>query len=75
MDIVALRTKSPQELDALLTDARARLSDLRFRLHAHELKNVHEIRETRRTIARILTIRNSRKPQADSRKPSVRVPA
>ncbi|MBI4450136.1 50S ribosomal protein L29 [Candidatus Uhrbacteria bacterium] len=55
MDIKDLRTKSDPELHALLLEQRTHLEDLRFRASTRELKNVHEIAQTRRLIARILT--------------------
>lgn len=59
MDIVTLRTKTQDELHQMLAEQRTHLTELRFQLSIRELKNVHDIRATRRTIARILTILNS----------------
>lgn len=60
MDIQAIREKSGDELERLLTEQRVQLEDLRFRMSARELKNVHDIRHVRRTIARILTVLRER---------------
>lgn len=56
IDFMTLKQKTSEDLRRLLDEHRARLADLRFQLRARELKNVHELRATRRTIARILTI-------------------
>lgn len=60
MDIQGIREKTDVELHELLSEQRAHLEDLRFRASARELKNVHEISQTRRLIARILTTLHER---------------
>ncbi|MDO8622407.1 MAG: 50S ribosomal protein L29 [bacterium] len=60
MDIKDLRSKPDTELRELLLEQRTHLEDLRFRASARELKNVHEIAQTRRLIARILTALHER---------------
>ncbi|MDP3771674.1 MAG: 50S ribosomal protein L29 [bacterium] len=60
MDIQEMRTKSEPELRELLREQRTHLEDLRFRASARELKNVHEIAQTRRLIARMLTVLHER---------------
>lgn len=60
MDITSIREKSETELHTLLAEQRVQLEDLRFRASAHELKNVHDIGQTRRRIARILTVLKER---------------
>ena len=61
MDIKDIRTKTDTELRELLSEQRAHLEDLRFRASARELKNVHEIAQTRRFIARMLTALSERR--------------
>lgn len=51
-----LRQKSKPELEKLLRDLREKLRQLKFDLAAGKLKNVREIREVKRDIARILTL-------------------
>ncbi len=51
-----LRQKSKKELHSLLIEKRNKLLQLKFDLVNKKLKNVREIRETRRDIARILTL-------------------
>ncbi len=56
-----LREKSQAELQNLLRDRRERLRQLRFDLASGKIKNVREIRQTKKDIARILTILNLKK--------------
>lgn len=51
-----LRTKSLKELRDIVMKEKARLRDLHFRLAGAQLKNIQELTETRRSIARVLTI-------------------
>lgn len=55
MKAIELQKKSKSELKKLIIDKGERLRVLRFSLAVGKLKNVREIRETRRDIARILT--------------------
>lgn len=55
-----LRKKNEKELRDLLEKERARFRDLRFRLSGAQLKNIQEVEETRRSIAKILTILNEK---------------
>ena len=56
MKIGELRQKSKPELQKLLTELRERLRQLRFDLAAGKVKNVREIRQIKKDIARILTM-------------------
>lgn len=67
MKIKELRTKHEGELAKLLEDNRKRLGQLRFSVARGEVKNVREISETKRDIARILTLKNA-KPKVVSGK-------
>lgn len=58
-----LRKKKEEELEILLEQKRNQLRKLRFDLAERRLKNVNEIRNTKREIARILTILNEKKWQ------------
>ncbi len=64
MKIKDLREKSEVELDRLLVDSRNKLRDLRFRIAAKQLGNVREVREIRRTIAQVLTLKKANKAAA-----------
>ena len=56
MKIGELRQKSEAELKQLLLDNKEKLRQLRFDLSSGKVKNVREIRELRKDIARILTL-------------------
>jgi large subunit ribosomal protein L29 len=56
MKAAELRKKSKEELKKILKEKRERLQKLRFDLSLGKLKNVREIRQTKKDIARILTI-------------------
>ena len=60
-DIAKLRNMSDAELDQALTDAKRDLWQARFELATRQLKDYTAISGTRRTIARILTVRHERK--------------
>ncbi|MCH7534512.1 MAG: 50S ribosomal protein L29 [Bacteroidetes bacterium] len=55
MKISELKSKSSGELQKTLAQKREKLRQLRFNLTAGKVKNVREIRSTRKDIARILT--------------------
>ncbi len=58
MKISELRQKSKNELKKILKDSREKLRQLRFDLAAGKVKNVREIRKTRKNIAKVLTLLN-----------------
>ncbi len=60
MEIKELKTKNPSELQALLAQSREKLRELRFKDSNRQLKNIREIRQTRETVARILTVLNTK---------------
>jgi len=51
-----LRKKDKKELEKTVEILRKRLSDFRFKLSSGKLKNVKEIANSKKEIARILTI-------------------
>lgn len=51
-----IKQKSKKELQKLLEDLREKLRQLRFDLTSGKIKNVRAIRQTKKDIARILTI-------------------
>jgi len=55
MKIGELRQKSKEELQRFLQEKREKLRILRFDLASRKVKNVREIREIKKDIARILT--------------------
>jgi large subunit ribosomal protein L29 len=60
MKIKELRQKTEKELKDILAENRTKLGKLKFDLASKKLKNVSEIKELRREIARILTILNKK---------------
>lgn len=64
MKIAELRQKSQAELEKNLEDNRERLRQLRFDLAAGKVKNVREIREIKKDIARILTLLKEKQSQS-----------
>jgi large subunit ribosomal protein L29 len=61
MDIDKVRALSDAELEQALREAKQELWQARFQLSTRQLKDYSTIPQTRRTIARILTVRNERK--------------
>ena len=63
-----LKAKGPVELKKLLASSREELRDLRFRIASDQHKDIRELREVRKRIARILTILKRPAPQLKERK-------
>ncbi len=61
MKATEVRKKSESELQKILQESREKLRDLRFRVNANKLKNVQQIKRTKKEIARILTILNQKR--------------
>ncbi len=59
MKIKELRQKTAKELADLLNQDRQKLGRLKFDLASKKLKDVNELKELRKDIARILTILNT----------------
>ena len=51
-----LRKKVEKELQDMVVSLKEKRRDLRFQLAAGKIKNTREIRQTRKSIARILTV-------------------
>jgi len=56
MKIRELRIRPEKELKETLLGFRDKLRELRFNLAGGKVKNIREIRQTKRDVARILTI-------------------
>ena len=54
MKFKELKNKSDKELQKLLVEGREKLCELKFKVASDQLKNVREVREAKKTIARIL---------------------
>ncbi len=63
MDIDKVRALSDGELDEQLTQAKRDLWQARFQLNTRQLKDYSSIPQTRRTIARILTVQQERRSE------------
>ncbi len=64
MKISEIRTKTKQELQKMCRSEREKLRLLRFDIKLKQSKNVREIRKTRKLIAQILTIINSKEKKS-----------
>ncbi|HYC06711.1 MAG TPA: 50S ribosomal protein L29 [Candidatus Binatia bacterium] len=63
MDIDKVRGMTDAELDVALRDAKQELWQARFALSTRQLKDYSTISQTRRTIARILTVQLERRTE------------
>ena len=63
MKLEELRKKTKEETRKILQDDREKLRQLRFDLAAGKVKNVREIRKTRKEIARALTLLKNELPK------------
>jgi large subunit ribosomal protein L29 len=61
MDIDKVRAMTDPELEQALRDAKQELWGARFALSTRQLKDYSTIPQTRRTIAKILTVQHERK--------------
>ncbi|HET8568788.1 MAG TPA: 50S ribosomal protein L29 [Candidatus Limnocylindria bacterium] len=55
-----LKRLSDEELEKELTDAQQAVFDARFQLSTRQLKNFRAMREARRRVARVLTVKKER---------------
>jgi large subunit ribosomal protein L29 len=60
MDIDRVRAMSDAELETALVEAKQELWQARFALSTRQLKDYSSIPQTRRTIARIMTVQRER---------------
>jgi large subunit ribosomal protein L29 len=51
-----LRTKTSEELETMLKDLKTELFNLRFQHAINQLDNPHKIADTKKDIARVMTI-------------------
>ena len=51
-----LRNKSGEELESMLESLKSELFNLRFQLAINQLENPHKIKETKKEIARVMTV-------------------
>lgn len=67
MDTKELRQKSDKELVELIAQIRESLRNFRFELAADAVKDVRDIREAKKTLARVLTIQTERALKAPAK--------
>lgn len=67
MDIDKVRELTDGELEKELATQRRHLYDLRFQLATRQLTDHNQLSQTRRTIARILTVMTERQAQGGGR--------
>ena len=56
MKATELRNKSGEELASMLNDLKTEPFNLRFQLAINQLDNPHKIKETKKEIARVMTV-------------------
>jgi len=61
MKFTEIKDKTAEELAALLKEKKLHLFMLNAKLKTMQLKNTHEIRETKKDIARVMTAINAQK--------------
>lgn len=61
MDYKEITTKTDEDLHKLLENGKEKERELRFKDSNRQLKNVREIRQQKKSIARILTVLNKNK--------------
>lgn len=59
MKISELKIKSTTELQNLLRELRVKERDLNFKIAVKQAKNVRELRDLKKTIAKIMTLLNT----------------
>ena len=63
MHISELKNKSKDELDQLLVDLKAKILKLNFDLADNKVKDVSQVKKTKKDIARVLTLLKSQSSQ------------
>ncbi|MBD3266533.1 50S ribosomal protein L29 [bacterium] len=51
------RSLTPEELDGRIEDMQRELFNMRMQLHSNQLSNTNKIKDTRRDLARAMTVR------------------
>ncbi|PIR03559.1 MAG: 50S ribosomal protein L29 [Candidatus Magasanikbacteria bacterium CG11_big_fil_rev_8_21_14_0_20_39_34] len=66
MDYTEISQKSTEQLHDLLAEQREELRELKFKVAENQLADVSKIKKVKKTIARILTVLNSKVSQGTS---------
>lgn len=56
MDIKEIKNKPVSELHHLLDELRKKLDELNFKVSQNQVKNIREIRVTKKDIAKVMTV-------------------
>jgi len=64
MELKELKSKTLAELERLLAKNREVLRDLKFKVSSKQLKNIREVRNAKKVIARILTLIGQKKTES-----------
>ncbi|OGY46950.1 MAG: 50S ribosomal protein L29 [Candidatus Buchananbacteria bacterium RIFCSPHIGHO2_02_FULL_45_11b] len=59
MDYKELKNLSEKEWQKILGETREKLRDLKFKVASNQIKNIRELREAKKTIARVLFLLKS----------------
>lgn len=62
-ELKELKLKSAVELQKILSASREKLRELNFKVSQNQLKNVREIRNLRKKIAKVITLINQKKQE------------
>jgi len=68
MEIKDLKKKKVSELHKILAETRDRIRELRFKDANKQLKNIREIRDNKKTVAKILTLLNLKEESSAEKK-------
>jgi len=68
MKFKELKNKAEPELKKLLVDFREKLRDLRFRTASDQVKNIRELRDTKKIIAKIMFLLGQKKKDSKNTK-------
>ena len=61
MNITEIRKKEAAELEKLIAENRQKVVDLKFKIVNSETVNSAEIKNTKKTVARLLTVQNEKR--------------
>jgi large subunit ribosomal protein L29 len=75
MKLADITSKTDKELTVLVAESRKQLADLAVEMRTKQVANVKQIRATRRTIARALTLLRQRELATAAPAPATQAPA
>jgi len=72
MNYTDLQNKDPKELEQMVKDLRVKLGKFRFELANKSLKDMSQIKQTKKDIARVLTALNRANIKSKCQNPNVK---